>query len=57
VSINLSEGENPRIRCEAYFALTSNTTQFGAKVEIFAKVSKFSVQGHTLFDVLVQHDP
>jgi hypothetical protein len=57
VSINLCEGENPRVRCEAYFALTSNTTQFGAKVEIFAKVSKFSVQGYTLFDVLVQHDP
>jgi Family of unknown function (DUF6603) len=57
VSINLCEGENPRIRCEAYLALTSNTTQFGAKVEVFAKVSKFSVQGYTLFDVLVQHDP
>ena len=57
VSINLCDGDNPRIRCEAYFALTSNTTQFGAKVEIFAKVSKFSIQGYTLFDVLVQHDP
>lgn len=57
VSINLCEGENPRIRCEAYFAITSNTTQFGAKVEVFAKVSKFSVQGYALFDVLVQHDP
>jgi hypothetical protein len=57
VSINLCEGENPRVRCEAYFALTSNTTQFGAKVEIFAKVSKFSVQGYTMYDVLVQHDP
>lgn len=57
VSINLSDGENPRIRCEAYIALTSNTTQFGAKVEVFAKVSKFSVQGYALFDVLIQHDP
>lgn len=57
VSINLCEGENPRVRCEAYFALTSNSTQFGAKVEIFAKVSKFSVHGYALFDVLVQHDP
>jgi hypothetical protein len=57
VSINLCEGQNPRVRCEAYFALTSNTTQFGAKVEIFAKVSKFSIEGYCLFDVLVQHDP
>jgi hypothetical protein len=57
VSINLCDGENPRIRCEAYLALTSNSTQFGAKVEIFAKVSKFSIQGYALFDVLVQHDP
>jgi hypothetical protein len=57
VSINLSEGENPRIRCESYFALTSNTTQFGAKIEVFVKISKFSVQGYSMYDVLVQHDP
>jgi hypothetical protein len=57
VSINLCEGENPRIRCESYFALTSNTTQFGAKIEVFVKVSKFSVQGYSTYDVLVQHDP
>jgi hypothetical protein len=57
VSINLCEGDNPRIRCESYFALTSNTTQFGAKIEVFVKISKFSVQGYSAYDVLVQHDP
>ncbi|WP_413935685.1 DUF6603 domain-containing protein [Nitrospira sp. BLG_1] len=57
VSINLSDGDNPHIRCEAYFALTSNTTQFGAKTEIFVKISKFSVHGYVSYDVLVQHDP
>lgn len=57
VSINLSDGDNPRLRCEAYFALTSNTTQFGSKTEIFAKISKFSIHGYLSYDVLVQHDP
>jgi len=29
ISINLCSGNNPRFRCEAYFAVTSNTVQFG----------------------------
>ena len=30
VAIALSSGNNPRLVCEAYFAITSNTVQFGA---------------------------
>ena len=30
VAIALSSGNNPRLICEAYFAITSNTVQFGA---------------------------
>ena len=57
VAINLSSGDNPRLRCEAYFALTSNTVQFGARAELFASGAGFSIQGEIGFDVLIQFSP
>jgi hypothetical protein len=57
IAINLSSGDNPRIRCEAYFALTSNTVQFGARAELYASALGFSIQGEIGFDVLIQLDP
>jgi hypothetical protein len=57
IAINLSTGDNPRIRCEAYFALTANTVQFGARAELYAAASGFSIQGEIGYDVLIQFDP
>ena len=57
VSIDLSSGDNPRLRCESYFALTSNTVQFGARAELFASAAGFSVHGEIGYDVLIQFDP
>jgi hypothetical protein len=57
IAVNLSAGDNPRIRCEAYFALTANTVQFGARAELYASASGFSIHGETGFDVLIQLDP
>jgi hypothetical protein len=57
IAINLSSGDNPRIRCESYFALTSNTVQFGARAELFATAAGFSIQGDIGYDVLIQFDP
>ena len=57
IAINLSAGDNPRFRCEAYFALTANTVQFGARAELYAEASGFSIHGETGFDVLIQFDP
>ena len=34
LAISLATGDNPRLRLEAYFALTSNTVQFGAGFEL-----------------------
>lgn len=48
---------NPRLVLTAYFAITSNTVQFGAKIDFRFKVSKFSVVGFLLFDVLFQFSP
>jgi hypothetical protein len=33
-AIALSSGTNPRLLCEAYFAITSNTVQFGARAPL-----------------------
>jgi hypothetical protein len=57
IAINLASGDNPRIRCEAYFALTSNTVQFGARAELYAAAAGFSINGDIGFDVLIQFDP
>ena len=57
VAIALSSGNNPRLICEAYFAITSNTVQFGARAALYASAAGFSVEGDVGFDVLVQLAP
>ena len=57
VAIALSSGDNPRLICEAYFAMTSNTVQFGANASLYASAAGFSVTGDVGFDVLVQLIP
>ena len=57
VAIALSSGTNPRLTCEAYFAITSNTVQFGADASLYASAAGFSVEGNVGFDVLVQLAP
>ena len=57
IAISLSAGDNPRIRCEAYFALTGSSIQFGARAELYASAAGFSIQGEIGFDVLIQRNP
>jgi hypothetical protein len=57
IAINLSAGDNPRIICEAYFAVTSNTVQFGARANLYASAHGFSIEGDIGFDVLIQLNP
>ncbi|SHN13495.1 DUF6603 domain-containing protein [Rhizobacter sp. OV335] len=57
VAIALSSGNNPRLVCDAYFAITSNTVQFGAHASLYASAAGFSVEGDVGFDVLVQLAP
>ena len=56
-AIVFADSDDLKIRCDAYLAITSNTVQFGAHAELFAKKSKFSVSGHAGYDVLIQFDP
>jgi hypothetical protein len=57
LTLSLLNGDNPRLRLEMYFAVTSNTAQFGAKLELYASASKFNVYGFLTFDVLFQFNP
>jgi hypothetical protein len=57
LSVSLGYGDNPRISSNSYFAVTSNTVQFGANVQAYAAAGGFSIQGYLGFDVLIVISP
>lgn len=58
MTINLLGGNNPRLTVWTYFAITSNTIQFGAGVDFYFKVTgKIKVVGEFGLDVLIQYSP
>jgi hypothetical protein len=54
LQIALTDGDNPKLVCRAYFAITSNTVQFGADASLYAAAYGFSIHGDIGFDVLIQ---
>lgn len=54
VQIALTNGDNPKLICQSYFAITSNTVQFGADCSLYAAAFGFSVEGDVGYDVLIQ---
>ena len=57
ITLNLLADDNPRLTLKTYFAVTSNTVQFGASIDFLFKVSKFKVVGYFYFHALFQFDP
>jgi hypothetical protein len=57
LTLALLAGDNPRLKLEMYFAVTSNTAQLGAKLELYAAAWEFNVYGFLTFDVLFQFNP
>jgi len=57
VAVNILNESWGRIRVEGYFAVTSNTAQFGARAELFFGFSGFGIEGHIAFDALFQFSP
>jgi hypothetical protein len=57
LGIRLLSGSNPRVSLEAYFAITSNSAQLGAKAELFAAAGGFNVYGYLGFDALFIFKP
>ncbi len=48
---------NPSLALSAYFAITSNTVQFGAQIDFYYEKSGFKVVGYLGFDALFQFSP
>ena len=57
ISLNILNESWGRIRVMGYFAVTSNTAQFGARAELYFGVSAFNIDGHIGFDALFQFSP
>jgi hypothetical protein len=57
VAISILATPVARIRVDGYFAVTSNTAQFGARVELFFGLDEINVNGHLVFDALFQFSP
>lgn len=57
LTLALGSGENPRLSLQAYFAVTSNTFQFGARAELYAEAAGFNLSGWVGFDVLIIFQP
>jgi hypothetical protein len=57
LQLALTNGDNPKLICQGYFAVTSNTVQFGASCSLYAAAYGFSIEGDVGFDVLVQLIP
>ncbi|WP_456866177.1 DUF6603 domain-containing protein [Galbibacter sp. BG1] len=57
ISMNLLNKSNAKIRVMGYFAVTSNTAQFGARAELYFGFSALKAEGHIAFDALFQFSP
>jgi Family of unknown function (DUF6603) len=57
MSIDLCPAPWIDLRCEGYFALTSNTLQLGARLELVAEVAECGLRGWLAFDALLQYSP
>jgi hypothetical protein len=50
-------GQQPAPLRQIYFAITSNTVQSGARVELYAAACCFNIYGFVGYDLLVHFDP
>jgi N-acetylneuraminic acid mutarotase len=57
LSVTILNQPGALIRVSGYFAITSNTVQFGAKAELRLGFSDFGIEGHLAFDALFQFSP
>ncbi|WHZ20940.1 MAG: Beta-galactosidase [Nitrospira sp.] len=57
LALQLADGDSLQLRCQAYLAVTSNTVQFGARVDLHAAGGGFSFDGMLGFDALIQLTP
>ncbi len=58
IGLSLLSGDNPSLTIECYLAITSNSVQFGAKLELLASgPMSFNLYGMLAFDAIFIFDP
>ena len=57
LTLSIGDGDNPRLSLTTYMAVTSNTVQFGADLELYAAYGGFKVHGYLAFDALFVISP
>ncbi len=57
ISMSIINESWARIRFESYFAVTSNSVQFGTRSEMYFGFDALSVEGHLSFDALFRFSP
>jgi hypothetical protein len=57
IQLDIINESYARIHCEGYFAVTTNTVQFGTHSSYFFGFSALSVEGSSGFDALIQISP
>ena len=57
IALNIINESYARVRAEAYFAITTNSVQFGTKAELFFGFDALSVEGYFSFDALLRFSP
>jgi hypothetical protein len=55
--VDISGSDNPRLRLEAYVALTSQSFQFGARAQLHAAAGPLTIDGWLGLDALIQWLP
>ncbi|MBK9036677.1 MAG: hypothetical protein IPL61_36410 [Myxococcales bacterium] len=55
--IELGSGDDPRLDAEGFLALTSNTLQLGARIDLYASAGPLNITGALGFETLVQFSP
>jgi hypothetical protein len=56
-TIEVGLGGNPRLTCQSYLAVTSNSLQTGAKIELYASAGSFNIHGWLGYDALLIRRP
>ena len=57
ITVDMPSANVAKMRLAAYLAITSNTVQFGADLDVFIGVAGYGLSGHLSFDALLQIDP
>jgi hypothetical protein len=57
IVLDMPDGIVSKLHLAAYLAITSNTLQVGAALDVFVGVSGFGLSGHLGFDALFQFEP